>query len=144
MKTLSNLVGCSTYLASDNESNRFNFHGLVECDDELIETLKGGTEVELKDVNPRILETFKDNDVNLGDYTHCIIGILFIMEMIRETIREAMRIRKVKSKDLAEHIGLSESSMSLFLNGKMNLGQNKIESILEYLNIELVIKKMTL
>ena len=55
-----------------------------------------------------------------------------------------MKIRKVKSKDLAEHIGLSESSMSLFLNGKMNLGQNKIEAILEYLNIGLVIKKMTL
>lgn len=61
--------------------------------------------------------------------------------MIRKTIKEAMKIRKVKSKDLAEHIGLSESSMSLFLNGKMNLGQNKIESILEYLNIELVIKE---
>lgn len=61
--------------------------------------------------------------------------------MIRETIKEAMRIRKVKSKDLAEYIGLSGSSMSLFLNGKMNLGQNKIESILEYLNIELVIKE---
>lgn len=61
--------------------------------------------------------------------------------MIRETIKEAMRIRKVKSKDLAEHIGLSESSMSLFLNGKMNLGQKKIEAILEYLNIGLVIKK---
>ena len=61
--------------------------------------------------------------------------------MIRETIKEAMRIRKVKSKDLAEYIGLSESSMSLFLNGKMNLGQNKIESILEYLNIGLVIKE---
>ncbi len=52
-----------------------------------------------------------------------------------------MRIRKVKSKDLAEHIGLSESSMSLFLNGKMNLGQNKIESILKHLNVELVIKE---
>lgn len=62
--------------------------------------------------------------------------------MIRKTIKEAMKIRKVKSKDLAEHIGLSESSMSLFLNGKMNLGQNKIEAILEYLNIGLVIKKM--
>lgn len=60
--------------------------------------------------------------------------------MIRETIKEAMRIRKVKSKDLAEYIGLSESSMSLFLSGKMNLGLNKIESILEYLNIGLVIK----
>lgn len=52
-----------------------------------------------------------------------------------------MRIRKVKSKDLAEHIGLSESSMSLFLNGKMNLGQNKIEAILKCLNIGLVIKE---
>lgn len=60
--------------------------------------------------------------------------------MIRETVKEAMGIRKVKSKDLAEHIGLSESSMSLFLNGKMNLGQKKIEAILEYLNIGLVIK----
>lgn len=62
--------------------------------------------------------------------------------MIRKTIKEAMRIRKVKSKDLAEYIGVSGSSMSLFLNGKMNLGQNKIEAILEYLNIGLVIKKM--
>nr|DAY28739.1 MAG TPA: helix-turn-helix domain protein [Caudoviricetes sp.] len=60
--------------------------------------------------------------------------------MIRDIVKEAMKLRKVKSKDLAEHIGLSESSMSLFLNGKMNLGQNKIEYILEYLNIELVIK----
>ena len=61
--------------------------------------------------------------------------------MIRDIVKEDMKLRKVKSKDLAEHIGLSESSMSLFLNGKMNLGQNKIEYILEYLNIELVIKK---
>lgn len=60
--------------------------------------------------------------------------------MIRDIVKEAMKFRKVKSKDLAEHIGLSESSMSLFLNGRMNLGQNKIESILEYLNIGLVIK----
>lgn len=74
MKTLSNLIGCSTYCVSDSVNNRYNFHGLVECDDELIETLKGGgTEVELKDVEERILETFKDNDVNLNDYTHCII-----------------------------------------------------------------------
>lgn len=61
--------------------------------------------------------------------------------MIRETIKEAMKLRKVKSKDLAEHIGLSESSISLFLNKKMNLGLNKVEAILEYLNIGLVIKE---
>lgn len=61
--------------------------------------------------------------------------------MIRDIVKEAMKLRKVKSKDLAEHIGLSESAMSLFLNGKMNLGQNKIEAILRCLNIGLVIKK---
>lgn len=73
MKTLSNLVGCSTYGILDTPSNRRTFLGLVECDNELLDMLKGGTEVELQDVEERILETFKDNDVNLSDYTHCII-----------------------------------------------------------------------
>lgn len=61
--------------------------------------------------------------------------------MIRETIREAMIFRKVKSKDLAEYIGVAKSTMSLFLNGKTNLGQDKIEVILGFLGIELVMKK---
>lgn len=52
-----------------------------------------------------------------------------------------MKLRKVKSKDLAEHIGLAESSMSQFLNGKINLGQKRIEMIFEYLRIELVIEE---
>lgn len=60
--------------------------------------------------------------------------------MIRETIKEAMKIRGIKSKDLADAIGISKSSMSLFLNGKMNLGQEKIEAMLRHLGIELVIK----
>lgn len=34
--------------------------------------------------------------------------------MIREVIIEAMKIRKIKSKDLAELIGVAKSSMSLF------------------------------
>ena len=61
--------------------------------------------------------------------------------MIRDIVIEAMKLRKVKSKDLAEHIGLAESSMSQFLNGKMNLGQKRIEMIFEYLRIELVIEE---
>ena len=52
-----------------------------------------------------------------------------------------MNLHNVKSKDLAEQIGLSESSMSLFLNGKMNLGQGKIEKIFEFLRIKLIIEK---
>ena len=60
--------------------------------------------------------------------------------MIREAIKEAMKIREVKAKDLAEHIGVTKSTMSLFLSGKINLGQGKIEAILDFLSIELVIK----
>lgn len=60
--------------------------------------------------------------------------------MIRETIKEAAKIRKVKAKDLAEHVGVTPSSMSLFLSGKINLNQDKIEKMFQLLNIELVIR----
>ncbi|UWF79475.1 MAG: protein of unknown function DUF1870 [Bacteriophage sp.] len=59
--------------------------------------------------------------------------------MIRETIKKAMKIRKVKAITLAEHIGVARSTMSLFLNGKLNLGQEKIEKIFDFLGIKLVI-----
>lgn len=59
--------------------------------------------------------------------------------MIRETIKTAMKIRKVKAITLAEHIGVTRSTMSLFLNGKLNLGQEKIEKIFDFLGIKLVI-----
>lgn len=61
--------------------------------------------------------------------------------MIRETVKEAMKLRNVKSKDLAEHVEVTKSTMSLFLNGKTNLGQEKIEKILDFLDIKLVITK---
>ena len=60
--------------------------------------------------------------------------------MIREVIIEAMKIRKIKSKDLAEVIGVAKSSMALVFNGKMNLGKEKIEMVWKFLNIELVIR----
>ncbi|WP_369800866.1 helix-turn-helix domain-containing protein [Parabacteroides sp. HGS0025] len=52
-----------------------------------------------------------------------------------------MSLRKVKAIDLAEQIGINRGSMSLFLSGKTNLSQDKIEATLRYLNIELVIKE---
>ena len=52
--------------------------------------------------------------------------------MIRETVKEAMKLRNVKSKDLAEHVEVTKSTMSLFLNGK---------TILDFLDIKLVITK---
>lgn len=50
-----------------------------------------------------------------------------------------MKIRKVKAIALAEYIGVARSTMSLFLNGKLNLGQEKIEKIFVFLGIKLVI-----
>nr|DAX75807.1 MAG TPA: LAMBDA REPRESSOR (TRIPLE MUTANT)/DNA COMPLEX-DNA COMPLEX, DOUBLE HELIX, TRANSCRIPTION-DNA.1A [Caudoviricetes sp.] len=52
-----------------------------------------------------------------------------------------MSLRKVKAIDLAEQIGINRGTMSLFLNGKTNLRQQKLEEIFKYLDIELIIKK---
>lgn len=60
--------------------------------------------------------------------------------MILEAIKEAMKIRGVKAKDLAEAIGVTKGSMSLFLSGKMKLGQDKLDAVLIYLNIEFIVK----
>lgn len=59
--------------------------------------------------------------------------------MIRKTIKEAMKLRKVKAIELAESIGVTKSTMSLFLNSKINLGQDKIEAIFRFLDISLLI-----
>lgn len=61
--------------------------------------------------------------------------------MIRTTIKEALKLRKVKAIELAESIGVAKSTMSLFLNNKINLGQDKIEAIFRFLDITLVINK---
>lgn len=63
-----------------------------------------------------------------------------VYNMFRESINEAMKIRKVKAKDLADYIGVTKSSMSLFLNGKRAMGQEKIEAMLKHLRINLVIE----
>lgn len=60
--------------------------------------------------------------------------------MIREIVKEAMTLRKVKAKDLAEVVGIAPSTMSQFLNGRTRLGQEKLEIMLEYLKIKLIIE----
>lgn len=68
-------------------------------------------------------------------------GVTYSNFGTRETVKEAMKLRNVKSKDLAEYVEVTKSTMSLFLNGKTNLGQEKIEKILDFLDIKLVITK---
>lgn len=60
--------------------------------------------------------------------------------MIQEAIVEAMKIRKVKTKDIANHIGVTKSFMSLFLNGKRAMGKEKLEAMLEHLRINFILE----
>jgi len=59
--------------------------------------------------------------------------------MIRGIIKKAIADKGVKPVDLANKIEISRSSMSLFINGKINLSLPKIEKIFEVLGIRLEI-----
>ena len=70
---LSNMLGCQTYCISDSPSNRYCFIGPIECNGKLIEEFRKGIIVKLKHVEKRVLDTFKENGVDLDNYTHCVI-----------------------------------------------------------------------
>lgn len=76
MKTLQNLIGDSTYLVTDNVSNRFNFFGLIEVDQNLIgiaEKAEAYTEWSLAEELPedvqRAANVMAENDVTLNEFT---------------------------------------------------------------------------
>jgi hypothetical protein len=49
------------------------FIGPIECNGKLIEEFRKGIIVKLKYVEKRVLDTFKENGVDLDNYTHCVI-----------------------------------------------------------------------
>ncbi|WP_373720509.1 helix-turn-helix domain-containing protein [Bacteroides heparinolyticus] len=59
--------------------------------------------------------------------------------MIREKIKQAMYIRGISASEMSKSLGISKSILSSFLSGKSGIGIDKMESILDYLRIELVI-----
>ena len=61
--------------------------------------------------------------------------------MIREIIKEAMKLHKIGPVALAKAIGVSKVGMTSFLCGKYNFTSNKIEKAFEVLGIEFVIKQ---
>jgi hypothetical protein len=77
MENLKKMIGEHTYMVVDNESNRFNFCGLVYIDNQLVEAAKDGVEFDLKesllpDDVQRVVEVMEDNDVELEDFTGII------------------------------------------------------------------------
>lgn len=59
--------------------------------------------------------------------------------MIRETIKIRISEKRMKAVDLAELIGVSKSSMSLFLSGKIGMKIENIEKMFEILDISLIV-----
>lgn len=59
--------------------------------------------------------------------------------MLREKIKQAMRLRGVTGVKLAKEIGISTSALSTFLSGKSGMGVDKIDMALRYLKIELLL-----
>jgi putative transcriptional regulator len=56
---------------------------------------------------------------------------------IRVTLAVVMAQRNVKSKDLAEHVGITESNLSLLKQGKVKgVRFDTLERICDYLNCE--------
>jgi hypothetical protein len=73
MKTLENLIGNSTYMVTDSETNRFNFFGLVEVTPELVEESENVAEWDLTEDLPedvqKAVNVMAENSVVMDDYT---------------------------------------------------------------------------
>jgi predicted XRE-type DNA-binding protein len=69
-------------------------------------------------------------------------SILDCMAKLLETTREALRNSKVSRYRIAKDTGISEATLSLFVNGKhSNLGMSHVETLLDYLGYEVEIVK---
>lgn len=73
MGNLKSLIGEQTYQVTDCPSTRFNFYGLVPITEELLEDVDDINEWRLDEKLPedvkRAVDTMRDNDVNLEDFT---------------------------------------------------------------------------
>ena len=73
MKTLEKFIGDSTYMVTDNASNRFNFFGLIEVTPELVEDAGNVLEWDLAKPFPedvkRAINVMAENSVVMDDFT---------------------------------------------------------------------------
>lgn len=60
--------------------------------------------------------------------------------MIRESIVDAMKARGITQVQLAEHLGISKSSVNNYLSGRRKISIENIEKALLYLGLEITLK----
>ena len=59
-------------------------------------------------------------------------------DILREAVSRALKQSNKKAAIVAKHTGVSESSISRYINGKEGLGIDKVDKLIKYLNITLV------
>ena len=76
MDTLKKLQNETTYLVIDQASNRFNFCGLAEIDEQVVANSVDGEEYDLDGNLPedtkRAIETMTENYVDIADFTSVV------------------------------------------------------------------------
>ena len=76
METLKKLQNETTYLVIDQASNRFNFCGLAEVDEQVVADSVDGEEYDLDGNLPedtkRAIETMTENYVDIADFTSVV------------------------------------------------------------------------
>lgn len=60
--------------------------------------------------------------------------------MIRESIMDAMKARGITQVQLAEHLGISRSSINNYLSGRRKISVEHIEKALLFLGLEITLK----
>ena len=76
MDTLTRILNETTYLVIDQASNRFNFCGLAEVDEQVVADSVDGEEYDfdgnLPEDTKRAIETMTENYVDIADFTSVV------------------------------------------------------------------------
>lgn len=60
---------------------------------------------------------------------------------ITNLIKEELEKRNIKQKDLAKAVGITPVAINYFLSGKQNIKLNNLLKILDFLGLEIEIKR---
>lgn len=61
--------------------------------------------------------------------------MISIKKTVGENLRSVCRVKGIKNKDIADHVGVSESCVSNWLRGKNSFDVDNLYSICQFLNV---------
>ena len=67
----------------------------------------------------------------------------FVTDDVRSELRAELARRRIKQSDLAAELGMSRTYLSNVLNGQRGQLSEKLQSLLDYLDLELTLRPKT-